>query len=193
MSGLDGLLGGALAIGATALSAAAARKEARKQRDFVERMRATAYQVTMEDMRAAGLNPILAYRQGPTTAGGVGITATPGYGTAAAAGAQAAAGMTGAAASKSQAASAKELREQQQVTERQRGIALLYQARNQEAQTNLTNAQTVLTESRIPAAQATMKFDQSPTGQTAIKVHRATGGATSSAVNSARSIIYGGK
>lgn len=37
---------------------------AQRQMDFQERMRNTSYQSAMEDMRKAGLNPILAYKQG---------------------------------------------------------------------------------------------------------------------------------
>ncbi len=35
-----------------------------KQMDFQERMRGSQYQAAMDDMRSAGLNPMLAYKQG---------------------------------------------------------------------------------------------------------------------------------
>ena len=51
--------------------------QAREQRDWQEQMRATAYQATVKDMIAAGINPILAAQLGATSAGS-GATATSG-------------------------------------------------------------------------------------------------------------------
>jgi len=43
---------------------AASAAQAQAQMDFQERMRQTQYQVAIEDMKKAGLNPMLAYTQG---------------------------------------------------------------------------------------------------------------------------------
>lgn len=45
-------------------------KEAQKTRDFSERMRNTQWQSAVEDMQKAGINPALAYQQGPNAAPG---------------------------------------------------------------------------------------------------------------------------
>lgn len=60
---LDFVSGG-LGLISGVLQAGSARRAAREQMAFQERMRSTQYQTAVEDMRKAGLNPALAYDQG---------------------------------------------------------------------------------------------------------------------------------
>ena len=57
---------------------AASAEQAAKQMDFQERMRDTQYQTAVKDMKAAGLNPMLAYTQGGagTPSGAMGQVST---------------------------------------------------------------------------------------------------------------------
>lgn len=57
--GLDGLIGGAFSLGGGIAANKAARKEARRNRQFQERMYRNRYQYTMTDLKSAGLNPQL--------------------------------------------------------------------------------------------------------------------------------------
>ncbi len=61
IGGVSSLIGGASANKAN-------RREARKNRDFQERMRNTSWQAAIEDMKAAGINPAIAYSKGPAAA-----------------------------------------------------------------------------------------------------------------------------
>ena len=64
MSWYSGIGGAALGLGGGILQNASAREAAQDQMQFQKTMFQHRYQWTMRDMKKAGLNPILAYKQG---------------------------------------------------------------------------------------------------------------------------------
>jgi len=165
--GVGGILGGVV-------QGEYSKTAARSQRRFIERMRGTAYQATLADMRAAGLNPILAYKTGPTPVGSAAMGVTPDFGQAMASGVNTAvkAIKTGAEAKAIKAGTAKTRR--QALTEEFRGRieadrfnASMGQAQVNKinADTRFTNAASTLEEAKIPRAQALMRMDATQEGQ----------------------------
>lgn len=67
MAWAAGVAQGLSDVGSTAATAIMGEEA----RDWAEKMRRTAYQVTVKDMAKAGLNPMLAYSHGPTPTTGV--------------------------------------------------------------------------------------------------------------------------
>jgi len=84
-------------------------------------MRGSAYQATMEDMRKAGLNPILAYQRGPTPSGQGSVAKMPDFGQVMSMGMQAGAAVDQAVAAKGvKAAQSRQLGEQTEHVRQQR-------------------------------------------------------------------------
>ena len=85
----SGIGGAVTSLGGSLISSALSGKRAKAQRGWQEDMRGTSYQATMKDMRAAGLNPVLAYKQGAMGAGQGAQAQTPDFGASIATGRQA--------------------------------------------------------------------------------------------------------
>jgi len=68
--GMNAVLGGSAQLAGGIIGAAVSARQAAKQRRFQERMLKNRYQYQMADMRAAGLNPILAAGASPPSPSG---------------------------------------------------------------------------------------------------------------------------
>lgn len=75
LGAIPGVLSGVAGVFGQSQANKANAREAAKNRAFQERMRNTAWQAGVEDMRAAGLNPALAYSSGPASSPGGSLAA----------------------------------------------------------------------------------------------------------------------
>ena len=91
MSAWGGLWGGLGSMIGSGISAAASAKIARDNRKWQERMTKHRYQYQMQDMRAAGLNPMLAFGASPPSTPTPAMPNIPDFGSSLAKGASAAA------------------------------------------------------------------------------------------------------
>jgi len=147
------------AIG-SAVASAANQRIARDQRRFQERMSNTAFQRQMNDMREAGLNPILAKNMG-------GATTPPG----AASYVENPLGGAFSAQSTAQATKTEKHRTEKAKFETQIAHANMYKAN---ADAHSAESLAVLTGDQLPASKAMKEFDETSAGQLARKTIRAT-------------------
>lgn len=121
MSGALGLITGALGFAGARSQQNALEREARRNRRFQERMSNTAIQRRMEDMRVAGINPILAARFDASTPPGAMASGLPNAGLAGVQAGQA--GVTSALAIKRQAQELKVMAAQEENIRAQTGVS----------------------------------------------------------------------
>jgi len=169
-SALGGVFGGAAGGIGQYASAKALQEDAQQFQTSFYKQR---YQRQMEDMRAAGLNPILAYKTGVpgTASASIASAGSQDY----VRGAKAPSEIKEKRARAGQATSATGYIRQQTLTEAER-TRLVRQTGNKEAQLwqNAIYEGQLLRE-RVPEAQAIGAYDRTSAGQLSIQAERATG------------------
>lgn len=180
------------------LSAGLSSHQAKKQRQWQEKMRSTAYQATMKDMRLAGLNPILAYKSGATSAGAGAMGQTPDFGAAFVGGVNAETNKDNAVTNRwnwdtgrKTAPYERALKKRQAARVVAEWDLLRAQTSAQEANARQGNAAAAITEAGIPAANARAEFDRHDWGRKLNQLSHGAGmvgqtaGAVGAVVNSA--------
>lgn len=148
-------------MGGSALTAGISYKVAKENREFQERMSNTAYQRAMADMRLAGLNPILAYKQGGAGTPAGSVPQVPDFGK----------GIASALAMTRQKQEIKNMKMTVHKDESQRDLNDAQISRT-EAEEELTRVNTALAVSRIPAMKHREKLDKSDWGATINVIER---------------------
>lgn len=160
---IGAIAGAGISSGLSFLTSKALQEDAQQfQTNFYK----NRYQRQMEDMRKAGLNPILSYRTGAPGSGGAGIAS---QGTAAAAGTTAAAATDQATSARGVRGQQKKLFKEQLRTEASKQILNNMQAGQASALAAKTDAEAVVVRSEHPAALHRQRFYSGKHGGTAIK------------------------
>lgn len=150
-------IGAAASIGSSISAYASAKKLQEDAQQFQTSFYKQRYQRQMEDMREAGLNPLLAYKTGVGPGTSAGIASTSGVG-------RLAEGMKEGAGAKERT-TASELNKAQILTEKQKADTLYAQGILAGSSARDARAAAELKEAKIPDATTRRNFDMTAKGQ----------------------------